>query len=102
MSEKELKEYFSQNNQRSFEKNYLMAKFRYRQPEVPVEIFFLENFQKLKVRFSKKQRALTPGQYAVFYKNEVCMGGGVITETEKVNQESEPRNRRIIGKEHLI
>lgn len=53
------------------------AKFRYRQADIPVEIFWNENGHLL-VHCLENVRAITPGQAAVFYQNEVCLGGGTI------------------------
>jgi len=55
------------------------AKFRYRQQDVPVEIEWLED-KALKVRCLEPTRAITPGQAAVFYDGEVCLGGGFVSE----------------------
>lgn len=54
------------------------AKFRYRQPDQQVSVEILED--KVKVTFKEKQRAVTPGQYVVFYDGDYCLGGGVIEE----------------------
>jgi len=59
------------------------AKFRYRQPEQNVKVEILSDGQSAKVTFEQKQRAVTPGQYAVFYSGEKCIGGGVIDEVTK-------------------
>ena len=62
------------------------AKFRYRQGEQPVSVTLLQD-GKVKVDFDTKQRAVTPGQFVVFYDEEKCLGGGVIDEVYKcVNQ----------------
>ena len=53
------------------------AKFRYRQPDVPVELEWIDE-DTLKVRMLEPVRAVTPGQAAVFYLDEVCLGGGRI------------------------
>lgn len=53
------------------------AKTRYRQVDQECNIESL-NTDTAIVNFSKRQRAITPGQYIVFYDGDVCLGGGVI------------------------
>lgn len=53
------------------------AKFRYRQPEQKVRVKLLDDGRTV-VKFFEKQRAITPGQYVVFYDDEYCLGGGII------------------------
>lgn len=56
-----------------------MAKSRYRQPDQACHIFATkEDGSEVHVVFDQLQRAVTPGQSAVFYIDEVCLGGGVI------------------------
>ena len=58
------------------------AKFRYRQPDQSVSVEILKD--KVLVHFKEKQRAVTEGQFVVFYdKDENCLGGGVIEEVIK-------------------
>jgi tRNA-uridine 2-sulfurtransferase len=52
------------------------AKIRYRNPETPVAVESLNG--KVRVRFSKPQFAVTPGQSIVFYRRDTVLGGGVI------------------------
>lgn len=56
-----------------------MAKTRYRQPDQSCTVFVdSEDASRINVVFDEPQRAVTPGQSAVFYIDEVCLGGGVI------------------------
>ena len=54
------------------------AKFRYRQPDQRVRVIIEQD--RVVVHFAEKQRAVTPGQYVVFYTETDCLGGGVIEE----------------------
>jgi tRNA-uridine 2-sulfurtransferase len=56
----------------------LKAKTRYRQADQPCQIDAIDNKQ-YRVLFHEPQRAITPGQSIVFYQNEICLGGGVIS-----------------------
>lgn len=54
-----------------------MAKFRYRQEDCPVHLHRYED-GRVQLRYPQKIRSVTPGQQAVFYKDDVLLGGGVI------------------------
>ncbi|ANE56179.1 tRNA 2-thiouridine(34) synthase MnmA [Methylomonas sp. DH-1] len=54
------------------------AKTRYRQPDQDCIVEPLDGGARVKVRFDRPQRAITPGQSVVFYQGEVCLGGGII------------------------
>jgi tRNA-specific 2-thiouridylase len=56
------------------------AKTRYRQADQNCTIEQLNN-DECKVQFDQPQRAVTPGQFVVFYQGLNCLGGGVIEST---------------------
>ena len=58
------------------------VKTRYRQTDVPCVIEPIDD-ESIKVIFDEPQIAVTPGQSAVFYLNEVCLGGGIIEQQLK-------------------
>ena len=53
------------------------AKTRYRQADAPCRIVRVED-DFLELGFEQPQWAVTPGQSAVLYQGEICLGGGVI------------------------
>ena len=61
-----------------------MAKFRYRQPDQPVTVELRD--KGAVVRFLEPQRAVTPGQWCVLYREDECLGGGPIETTEPMKR----------------
>ena len=55
----------------------LAAKTRYRQADVPCTIA-VDGDERFSLSFPTPQWAVTPGQSAVLYDGEVCLGGGII------------------------
>lgn len=56
---------------------HINAKFRYRQEDQPVTLHYLDDGT-IKLTFDKAIKAITPGQAAVFYDGDICLGGGLI------------------------
>ena len=54
------------------------ARIRYNMHEAPAMLFPNEQPNCVEVEFEAPQRAITPGQAAVFYRGEVVVGGGTI------------------------
>ena len=59
-----------------------MARFRYRQQEIPVELEWIGEEQVI-VHYPQGVKSVTPGQTCVFYQGEECLGGGTIREVQK-------------------
>lgn len=53
------------------------AKTRYRQADQDCTVSLLGP-DRCRVTFDRAQRAITPGQSVVFYRDEICLGGGII------------------------
>jgi tRNA-specific 2-thiouridylase len=62
------------------------ARYRYRQADQPVEATLKDG--KLYLHSLTPQRAVTPGQSAVLYDGDICLGGGIITEVGGFGRES--------------
>lgn len=54
-------------------------KIRYKAPPVPATILYRDNGS-LCIKFVRKLRDITPGQQAVFYSDDICLGGGQISQ----------------------
>jgi tRNA-specific 2-thiouridylase len=66
------------------------VKVRYRQRDEGANVRVLADGG-LEVEFERPQRAVTPGQSVVLYRDEECLGGAVILSTGAVQDVQEPR-----------
>lgn len=65
---------------------HCQAKFRYRQKDNEVTVKIIDD-EHVYVAFDKPIKAVTPGQAAVFYDGDVCLGGGTIDKVYKNGKE---------------
>ncbi|MGB4183999.1 MAG: tRNA 2-thiouridine(34) synthase MnmA [Caldicoprobacterales bacterium] len=61
------------------------ANFRYRQKDIPVTVDILEDGN-LHIKYDNPVKAVTPGQAAVLYQDEVCLGSCIIKSTEPMDK----------------
>lgn len=62
------------------------TKFRYRQKDNPTTIEFLDPTT-IMVTYPQGVKSVTPGQAAVFYDGDICLGGGTISKVYKEGKE---------------
>ena len=73
------------------------AKSRYRQSDQDCIIYPNKDGQ-VKVEFLQQQRAVTPGQSVVFYQQDVCLGGGIISYTNSLTKKCEFSDLALVNK----
>ena len=59
---------------------HINAKFRYRQEDKPVTIHYV-NDNEIELIYDEPYKSVTPGQAAVLYDGDICLGGGLIDQT---------------------
>lgn len=58
------------------------AKFRYRGEDYPVELDYIDD-NTIRVNYKEGVKAVTPGQFCVFYNGDECLGSGIIKDVYK-------------------
>ncbi len=74
------------NRQSLIDEVDVCVKTRYRQQDIACKIIPLDN-ESVMVKFDEPQKAVTPGQSAVFYSGNICLGGGIIEKSMPVNEQ---------------
>ena len=59
----------------------LECKVQVRHQHTPVNSVLIKDVNGIKVSFDEQIRAIAPGQSAVFYNDNLCLGGGIIAKT---------------------
>ncbi|MCL5410295.1 MAG: tRNA 2-thiouridine(34) synthase MnmA, partial [Patescibacteria group bacterium] len=67
-----------ENLYKILERKKVKVKIRYRHPVVGIKSIHQHKDGSLFVNFKELQRAITPGQSAVFYLDDEVLGGGII------------------------
>ncbi len=62
-----------------------VVKFRYRGQNYKVNAKYLED-DNLELTYDYGVKSVTPGQACIFYKDDICFGGGIIKEVKKENK----------------
>lgn len=68
------------------------AKFRYRQADIPVTVNILDSGE-LHIKYDEPVKAVTPGQVAVLYQDEICLGSCIIKSIDPLDKKYEYLNR---------
>lgn len=71
----------------------MTVKTRYRQTDIDCE-YIPKPDGSAKVMFASPQKAVTPGQSAVFYQGDRCLGGGIIDGYIKTNNQQQEQLKR--------
>ncbi len=73
----------------------VMAKIRYNAPMAQATLYPLDDPRRVRVVFDEPVRAITPGQFGVFYRGETVVGGGVIEAPYAANPDAETTDRAV-------
>ena len=76
------------------------VKTRYRQGDLACRVH-LHGADRAQVALRHPARAVTPGQYAVFYDGDVCLGGGVIA-ARRNSSSAASRGGRLVSSNSLF